>query len=149
MTTPAPPQEVKPNFTGKWILDVAKSDFGPYPPPESIVQVVEHKDPKLRVATTSKQKDEVTALTNRQDLTTDGKENTNKLQIMGAEQEVKSIVKWNGDKLSVTSRFALQGTPLEFNDTWALSEGGKVLTLLRIAKTPEGEFTLKTVYNKQ
>jgi hypothetical protein len=144
-----PAQTGRPNLTGKWVLDVAKSDFGQYPPPESITQVIDHKEPKLRIVTTSRQKDQAADLTNEQNLTTDGRENTNRLKMMGTEQDVKSVGRWDGDKLTMKMTFQIQGAPIEFNDTWTLSDGGKLLTLVRVAKTPEGDFTLKTVYNKQ
>lgn len=142
-------QDARPNLTGKWVLDVAKSDFGQYPPPESITQVIEHKEPNIRFVTTSRQKDPASETTNEQNLTTDGRENVNTLKMMGTDQEVKSVGRWDGDRLTMKMTFSLHGAPIEFNDSWTLSGGGNVLTLVRVAKTPEGDFTLKTVYNKQ
>ena len=53
-TSPAPAQDAKPNFAGTWSLDVAKSDFGPMPAPESIVHVIEHNEPNIKITTTQK-----------------------------------------------------------------------------------------------
>ena len=72
-------QDATPNFTGQWNLDASKSDFGPMPPPESIVHVIEHKEPSVKVVTTQKGA-QGEATTERQ-LTTDGKENVNKMRI--------------------------------------------------------------------
>ena len=36
LTASATAQGAKPDFSGKWNLDVAKSDFGQAPPPESM-----------------------------------------------------------------------------------------------------------------
>ena len=47
-------QDAVPNFTGKWSIDIAKSDFGPMPPPESVVHVIDHKEPNIKVVTTQK-----------------------------------------------------------------------------------------------
>ena len=69
--------------------------------------------------------------------------------MMSDEQVVKSTSRWDGEKLATSSKFDAQGTAVELNDTWTLSDGGKVLTILREAKTPQGAFTVKTVYNKQ
>ena len=41
-------QSAVPNFSGTWTLDAAKSDFGPIPGPESIVMVIDHKEPSLK-----------------------------------------------------------------------------------------------------
>lgn len=43
-----------PNFSGTWSLDVAKSDFGPAPPPESVVMVIDHKEPTIKSTTAQK-----------------------------------------------------------------------------------------------
>lgn len=142
------PQAAKPNFTGKWTLDLAKSDFGQYPPPDSISHVVDHKEPNIKITTTTQTK-EFGESTNEQNLTTDGKENPNKMRVMGAEQDVKSTARWDGEKLSTSTAFDAQGTRIEINDSWSISEDGKFLTVVRVAKTPQGEFSFKTVYNKQ
>ncbi|MGB2714909.1 MAG: hypothetical protein WBC51_12060 [Vicinamibacterales bacterium] len=142
-----PGQGSKPNFTGKWTLDVAKSDFGQFPPPESIVHVIEHKEPSIKITTHSKsQMGEMSAEHN---LTTDGKEHLNKMRVMNTDQEVKVAGKWDGDKLATSWGFEGQGGRVEFSDSWSLSEDGKVLTLVRVAKSSQGEFTLRTVYNRQ
>lgn len=138
----------QPNFTGKWSLDVAKSDFGGSPAPQSITHVIDHKEPNIRITTTTTwNKNQMGD--SEQTLTTDGKEHINKMPVMGTEQEVKVTGKWDGEKLATSWKFDAQGATVEFNDSWSLSEGGKVLTLLPVAKSPQGDFILKTVYNKQ
>ena len=87
-------------------------------------------------------------MTNVLNLTTDGKEATNKIRMMGNEHEVKSTVKWDDQKLAASMKFDVQGATIVFNDSWALT-GASVLTLSRVIKTPQGEIVLKTVYNKQ
>jgi hypothetical protein len=145
--TAAPAQDARPNFTGKWSLDAAKSDFGQMPAPDSIVHVIEHKEPNIKITTTQKSQQGET--TNERNLTTDGKETTSKIAMMGTPQDVKTTAKWDGQKLALTATFDAQGTAIELNDSWALSDEGKVLTIVRVAKTPQGDFTVKTVYNKQ
>jgi hypothetical protein len=146
----APPWEQgsRPNLTGKWTLDAARSDFGQSPQPDSIIHVIEHKEPKVKITTTTIHKN-VGESMSEQDLTTDGKEHINKMRAMGAEVEVKVIGKWDGDSLSTSWGFVRQGTTVEFNDSWSLSADGKALTLVRVAKTPQGDFSVRTVYNKQ
>ena len=81
-----------PNFTGKWSLDVAKSDFGPMPPPESMTYVIDHKEPALKIVTT--QKGQQGEMTNERNVTTDGKDNVNKMRMPTGETDVKSTTKW-------------------------------------------------------
>ena len=147
VSSPAWSQGAKPDFTGKWNLDAAKSDFGAMPAPASIVHDVEHKEPNLKITTT--QKSEAGESTNTRTFSTDGKDSTNKITMMGAEYPVTTSAKWDGQSLAVTASFDAQGATVQLNDTWTLSPDGKVLTITRIAKTPQGDFTTKSVYNKQ
>jgi hypothetical protein len=39
----------KPNFSGVWKLNPAKSEFGKAPAPQSLISTVEHHDPELKV----------------------------------------------------------------------------------------------------
>ena len=140
-------QDAKPDFSGTWTLDLAKSDFGQMPAPDSLVSVIEHKEPNLKITTT--QKGQQGELTNTRVLTTDGKENVNKLQTMGGEQEVKSTTRWNGRALTTAFTIDAQGTAIEVSDSFALSADGKVLTVTREVKTPQGDLATKMVFNKQ
>jgi hypothetical protein len=140
-------QDNRPNFSGTWNLDVAKSDFGGAPAPESIVHVMEHKDPNLKV--TSTQKNQQGELTNVRTLTTDGKENINKMRTMAGDQDVKSTSTWNGRKLANAMTLDIQGNAIEINEVWDLSEDGKILNVVRDIKTGQGDFHQTYVYNKQ
>jgi hypothetical protein len=142
-------QDTKPNFSGTWNLDVAKSDFGGAPPPDSIVYVIEHKDPSLKI--TSTQKSQQGELANTRNLTTDGKETVNKLRSMfqAGEQDVKSTMKWNGKKLANALKLDIQGNAIDITEAWELSDDGKVLIIGRDLTTPQGDFQQKYVFNKQ
>lgn len=140
-------QDTKPDLSGTWNLDVAKSDFGGAPAPDSIVHVIEHKDPNLKI--TSTQKSQQGELTNTRNLTTDGKENINKMRTMAGEQDVKSTSRWNGMKLANALKLDIQGSPIDINEAWELSDGGKVLSIARDIATPQGDFHQRYVFNKQ
>jgi hypothetical protein len=147
VATAAAAQDTRPNFSGTWKLDVDKSDFGPAPPPESMVLVIEHADPNLKSSST--QKSAQGELTNTRTLTTDGKDNVNKIRTMAGDQDVKSTSTWNGTKLDTMYRLDVQGLTLDVVDSWGLSEDGKILTISRDLKTSQGDFTQKMVFNKQ
>jgi hypothetical protein len=140
-------QSALPNFTGTWKLDAANSDFGPMPPPDSIVMVIDHREPTLKVTVT--QKSQMGDTSNDSTYTTDGKDNVNKMRSPAGDQDVKSITKWNGKALATSRTIEAQGMSIGIDDSWELSADGKVLTVNRQLKTPQGDFATKTVLNKQ
>ena len=140
-------QSAVPNFSGTWSLDTAKSDFGPIPGPESIVMVIDHKEPALKVTVTQKGPQGET--TNDSTYTTDGKDNMNKMRSPAGDQDVKSTTKWNGKILATTRTIEAQGMSIGIDDAWELSADGKVMTINRYLKTPQGDFSTKIVLNKQ
>ena len=136
-----------PNFSGKWSLDVAKSDFGPMPPPESMTYAIDHKEPALKIVTT--QKGQQGETTNERNVTTDGKDNVNKLRMPMGETDVKSTTKWAEKTLTTAFKLDMQGMALDIVESWKLSDDGKVLTVLREIGTDQGNFAVTTVFNKQ
>jgi hypothetical protein len=147
LVTSAWAQNARPSFSGTWNLDVAKSDFGPAPPPDSMVLVIEHKEPNLKVSSTHKgQQGEIT---NERNLTTDGKENANRMRTMAGEQEVKSTSTWSSRKLVTVFKLEVQGAVFDVNDSWELSDDGKAMIILRDIKSAEGAFAQKIVFNRQ
>jgi hypothetical protein len=139
--------QAKPDFSGTWNLDLTKSDFGPTPPPDSMVLVVEHKEPALKIMST--QTSQGASISNTRNITTDGKPNANKLQTGDGAQDVTSTSKWNGNKLSTAYTLEMQGMKLGVNDSWSLSADGKVLTVMRAISTEQGDLALTTVFNKK
>jgi hypothetical protein len=67
--------------------------------------------------------------------------------------EVKSKTKWQGSKIvsrATLSRTMPSGDSINFDieETWELSEDGKVLTNILTANAPMGTRTVKYVYNR-
>jgi hypothetical protein len=135
--------QAKPDFTGEWKLDVAKSDFGPMPAPQSMVQKVTHQEPSLKVVST--QVSERGEFTSERNYTTDGKECVNKMR----DTEVKSTLKWDGDTLVIDSKFSFQDNAITTSEKWTLSADGKVLTIKSHFSSPQGEGDTTRVLNKQ
>jgi len=137
------PAAAAPNFSGKWKLDAAKSDFGPMPAPTVFNRSIQHEDPSLAVETTqSGRQGEVTA---KMKYTTDGKESVNTLR--GA--EVKSIVKWDGETLVISYKRETPQGEIAVQERWKLSEDGKVTTIDSKVSGAFGDIDLKTVLNKE
>lgn len=113
----------KPNFSGTWVMNVAKSDFGPLPASNSRTDVIDHTDPSIKVNVSddgAQGKQDYTL-----NLTTDGKEATN---TVGGGMETKSTAKWEGANLIVGTKLSFQGTDVTIRAVWALSADGKTLT---------------------
>ena len=133
----------KPNFSGTWKLNVEKSNFGPTPAPQSIIDVIDHKDPALHMASTRV----VDGVEDKNNLswTTDGKDSSNTMR----GNEVKSKVTWDGATLLFDSTVDVQGSTITLKDKWTLSADGKTLTMARHFVTLEGEADATYVLEKQ
>jgi len=140
-------QDATPNFSGTWSMDPAKSNFGPAPAPDSIVVTVEHTGATIKITTT--QKSAMGDVRNERTLSTDGKENTNKMKTMVGDADMKSTSKWEGRNLVTASHLEVGGDSVDFHDVWTLSDDGKVLTTSREVVTPQQTFATKIVFNKQ
>ncbi len=135
--------QAKPNFSGDWKLNAAKSDFGPMPAPDKMDRKITHEDPSLKYSTTQvSAQGEFTA---EMSYTTDGKSTTNKTP----RGEVTGSAKWDGDVLAIGSKRELQGMEITQNERWSLSADGKALTVENKINTPQGDFEIKIVLDKQ
>jgi hypothetical protein len=136
-------QDGKPNFSGAWEMDAAKSDFGVVPGPQSIAQVVDHKDPKLKWTTTAvtPRGEQVTEF----NLTTDGEECTN--EVRGA--VAKSKTRWVERDLATDIQIEAQGMKFQIQDRWQISEDGKTFTINRTMKSDQGEIVQKIVFARK
>jgi hypothetical protein len=138
------PGAEKPNFSGVWKLNNAKSDFGPMPSgPDKFERTIDHKDPKLKMTTV--QAFQGQERSNDVEYTIDGQEKTVETP-MGAMQVTPA---WKGDNLEITVKREIQGNQIKSVELWTLSEDGKVLTVKTDISTPQGDFSLKFVMDKQ
>jgi len=133
----------KPNLSGEWKLNPAKSDFGPMPAPEKMTRKIDHNDPILKSTTT--QSGPSGEVKSELSYTTDGKESVNKTP----RGEVKGTAKWEGETLVIDSKREVQGMEITQHEMWTLSADGKTLTVVNKLGTPQGDFEIKTVLEKQ
>jgi hypothetical protein len=132
------------NFSGEWKLDPAKSDFGPAPAPELMTRSIKQTLPAVEIST--HQKGAAGESTTQLKYTLDGKESVNKLPT----GESKGTAKLDGDHMVIDSTRDYQGATITVKETWSLSEGGKVLTIVNHLSVPgQGEFDAKLIFNKQ
>ena len=138
--TPSTFASAKPDFSGEWKLNLAKSDFGPVPAPAFQTYKIDHQDPLMKVVTNQSAADGDTVV--NATYSTDGKET--KSDYRGA--ETRSVANWDGDALLITTKVDSIGATIQA--TWKLSADGKtILTYTKIA-TPQGNFDIKSVFDK-
>ena len=133
----------KPNFSGDWKINVDKSAFGPMPPPSAFTRKIAHTDPALNID--EEQSGAQGDMKRSIKYSTDGKETTN--DFMG--QQMKSTAAWDGSKLVITTKGDFGGTEVKLVDTWSLSTDGKEFTDVLHIVSPQGEFDITFVLNKQ
>jgi len=138
------PAQSKPNFSGDWKLNIAKSTFGQMPAPSSLTEKITHADPSLKVQTA--QSGDFGDFNSDFSFTTDGKECQN---AMGDLFKMTSTVKWDGDILMFDSKMDFQGNAMTGTEKWSLSPDGKTLTVQRHFNGPMGEGDAVMVLDKQ
>lgn len=135
--------QTKPNFSGTWKLNTAKSDFGMLPPTESQTSLIIHADPAMKVdiaAETGQGKQQYTV-----NYTTDGKESVNKV----GPREIKSVATWDGSAMALSSKLNFNDQEVTVKAIWTLSEDGKTLTQNTHFASPMGETDQKLIFEKQ
>jgi uncharacterized membrane protein len=142
----------KANYTGTWKLSEQKSDLGEFGgriAPKKIK--AEQKDDAIAIARTGTGFDGSDYTTN-ETLTFDGK--TAETTVFESSKK-KSTIKWSEDGNSFVITYVLvlnfNGETSEINGTeaWSLSEDGKTLTAQTKSTSPQGEFAMKAVYEKE
>lgn len=139
----APARAAEPNLSGEWRLNLAKSDYGKFPTPISVIRKIDHTGSKLVFTTT--QKGSQGEVSSKLSYTTDGKESVN--EVAGA--QAKGTAQWIGGILIIESSREFQGATLKQKEIWRLSSEDKVLTIDSHVSIPNGEFDVKQVFEKQ
>jgi hypothetical protein len=133
----------KPNFTGDWKMDPARSDFGQLPRPSEYERKIQHIEPLIQMTVR-----QVTAMGDQtidSVLRTDGQEITNKYHT----GEAKTVGKWVGRDLEFATRRPVEGGEAVSRERWSLSTDGKTLISVTNMATPRGSFQVKMVLRKQ
>jgi len=136
--------QAKPDFSGRWRMIKAKSEFRGFKTPDIIVRTVDHHDPTLNlhtVQTTGSQ-------TSISDISyfTDGATANNVINGRNAQ----SRAYWDGAALVVhTDMKNSKGEIEQIDDRWELSEDGQTLTTKSHIVTEKGEADLTLVCSKE
>ena len=136
----------KPNFSGHWLLDHAKSDFGDFPTPDTQTSVIEHKGADIKLVQTVKGDAVVGGEASMERrYTTDGKETVNRI----GQSDAKSVAQWDGRKLIIETKLDTPNGTVVIADSWELAEGGKELMVSREIRGPDASQRQRFIYNKQ
>ena len=132
------------NFSGRWRMDKAKSDFGTFNKPDIVVRVIDQHDPDMNVHLVQTTGDRTSTV----DVTykTDGTYSTN--IVNGRDARTKSF--WDGRDLVIrTNMRNSKNEPEVIEDRYSLSPDGQTLTTTSHVVTDKGEATLVLVSNKE
>ena len=130
----------KPDFSGEWKMNVAKSDFGRMTAPQTLTRTIKHTDPSLEYHSVQKGAQGEVATDIK--YTTDGQPCTNR--------EAKGTARWVGDNLLIEYTRDFRGVQISSKEIWSLSDGGKTLTISSHVSVPQqGEYDVKLVLDKQ
>jgi hypothetical protein len=136
----------KPDFSGTWALDTAKSD----PAPQGRggggggAASLTIKQTPMELAVTSEGRQGPQTLTYK----LDGSESTNQMMGRGGATAVKSTAKWDGASLVIETTRDIQGMSITTKEVRKLENGGKEMHVETTSQTPNGEVKRKTVYTK-
>lgn len=138
-----PAAQAKTSFTGTWKLNIEKSDFGPMPQPNSLVDKIEQSDSVLKI--NRAQSNQNGEMTYDIAFTLDRQESTNTVR----GNPLKSTAKWDGDSFLIETKLKMQDNDIQINDRWTFGEDGKTILIARHLKSNQGEADQKLVMVKQ
>ena len=132
----------KPNFTGTWKANFAKSKLQ-MPAPESTIFVIEHNEPRLRLTRTHTfgGKSDTWGI----ELTTDGKEVVRR-------EEARTIycrLRWEGNALAFSARIVLPDGEARDRVKYVLAPDGKTFTAFEHYRTSTARADNVWVLEKQ
>lgn len=140
----------KPDYSGTWNMNAAKSDFGPVPGPTQETMVIAQKTPAI--TETVNFTDDQGTHNYLLEMTIDGPEVTfppDKGPQLGMVTLQKVKAAWQGSSLVVTEALKYEAdADVTGTNTYALSPDGKMLTMDMSFSTPMGAMTRKVIFDK-
>jgi hypothetical protein len=131
----------KPNFSGAWKMNPAKSNYGAFPAPTSMVRKITLADPTLVIV--EDQSGGGTDGTTTRTYTTDGKSSS--FEINGT--PISGSANWDSSDLIVYT--VVDSAGLAFKDRMSLSTDGKELTSKVQMKSGQGDAEVTIVFDRQ
>lgn len=136
IATPLAVGQEKPNFSGKWSLDLQMTRFNGIEPPSALVLQIDHREPQITILSETKTKARVK--TDSFHVSTDNA--PGQCQVDG--QPAMASARWDqwtGDRLVWTLKQDTPQGPAEVSRRATLGDKGKILTTVVTIKTSAGE----------
>ena len=136
----------KPDFSGTWTLDTAKSD----PAPAGRggggggAATLTIKQTATELAVQSEGRQGPQTMTYK----LDGSESKNEQMGRGGAQTIVSKAKWDGASLIIDTTREIQGMSITTHEVRKLDNGGKEMKVESTTQTPQGEVKRNVVYTK-
>ena len=134
------------DLSGSWVLDVARSDFGPgaKSTPRWRRDVIRHRGAVLHVRP---QMVKVDGDTTHMEYTyrTDGKDAVN--QVMN--QPVHTTGRWKGSVLELVSNVRVMTATFLMTERWSLADAGRTLVIERESDSPLGKRRRRMLYHRE
>ena len=131
----------KPNFTGTWKMNAAKSSFGGGPAPDSIDRTISHAEPLLQIE--EEQLSPIGVQKTSRKYTTDG----TAMSFESQGTQVTSSAVWQDNALVIVSKVAAIG--VQFTDKMTLSADGNTLTSAVRIDTSQGGVDVTVVFDRK
>jgi hypothetical protein len=131
----------QPNFNGEWKMNPAKSNYGPFPAPASMVRRITLAEVTLVIV--EDQSGGASDGTTTRKYTTDGKSSS--FEINGT--PITGSATWDGAAIIVNT--SVESVGLTFKDKMSLSADGKELTSVVQIASQQGPAELTIVFDRQ
>lgn len=134
----------KPDFSGTWTLDTAKSDPAPAGRGGGGAATLTIKQTGTELSIQSEGRQGPQTMTYK----LDGSESKNEQMGRGGAQTIVSKAKWDGASLVIESTREIQGMSIATKEVRTLDGGGKEMKVATTTQTPQGEQKRNVVYTK-
>jgi hypothetical protein len=131
----------KPDFSGEWKMNAAKSNYGAVPAPASFVRSIQHVEPNLTIVEVQSGGGSDGTITRK--MTTDAKPTS--MDINGT--PVACSAAWDGAALIATT--SIDSAGVTFKDKMSLSDDGKTLTSVVKITSSQGEGEITIAFDRQ
>lgn len=134
----------KPDFSGTWTLDTAKSDPAPAGRGGGGAATLMIKQTGTELSIQSEGRQGPQTMTYK----LDGSESKNEQMGRGGAQTIMSKAKWDGASLVIDTTREIQGMSITTHEVRKLDNGGKEMKVESTTQTPQGEIKRNVVYTK-